>query len=205
MLENYIVTIGRQYGSGGREIGKKLADRLEFAYYDTLLLENVAKNSGLSDAIISKYDEKLHDKWMSISLGMSAASDRHKLPVPLRAALGQFEEVEKIGRRGSAVIVGRCADQILKGRANILSVFIHADMELRVARVSERNQISEAEAKKRIKNTDKGRAAFYNYYTDAEWGKTDNYHLCIDSGVFGIDGTVTVLEACVNNRITPQK
>lgn len=197
MGKNLIISIGRQYGSGGREIGKKLAERLEYNYYDTLLLENASKGSGLSEEVIAKYDEKLANKWFNASLGMVSASERHMLPVPLRTAIVQFEEIRKIGKQGRSVIVGRCADQILKEQDNVLSVFIHAEMEHRIRRVSERNHLSEAEAKKRIRNTDKERAAYYNYYTDKEWGKTETYHLCVDSGLFGIDGAVNILYEAV--------
>ncbi len=201
MCENYIITIGRQYGSGGREIGEKLAERLGYDYYDTLLLEKTAAASGLSEEMVARYDENLADKWMNASLGMVGATEQHKLPLPLRAAFGQFAEIQKIGKRGRAIIVGRCADRILKEQSNVLSVFIRADLKHRIARVVKRNDISEVEARKRIHNTDKNRAAYYNYYTDAEWGNPENYHLCIDSGKFGIDGTVKMVEACIRDGI----
>lgn len=195
-----LITIGRQYGSGGREIGEKLAERLGYAYYDTLLLDRAAKDSGLSEHIISRYDEKLADKWLNLSLGIQGADDPHKLPVPLRAVIGQFEAIRKIGEKGSAVIVGRCADYVLKEKDNMLSVFIHAGLEQRIQRVAKRNSISEDEAKKRIRNTDKKRAAYYEYYTDSKWGESKNYHLCIDSGFWEIDGAVELLAACVQQR-----
>lgn len=195
-----LVTIGRQYGSGGREIGEKLAERLGYPYYDTLLLEQAAKDSGLSEHIIARYDERLADKWLNLSIGMHGADELHKLPIPLRAGIGQFEAIRKIGQQGSAVIVGRCADYILKENKDLLSVFVHAGMEHRISRVAKRNNISEDEAKKRIRNTDRHRAAYYEYYTDAKWGKSENYHLCIDSGFWGIDGVVELLIACVQQR-----
>ncbi|MCD8036261.1 MAG: cytidylate kinase-like family protein [Clostridiales bacterium] len=201
MSENLIIAIGRQYGSGGREIGEKLAERLGYEYYDTVLLEKAAQGSGLSADVIERYDEKLADKWMNASLGMSGAAEQHKLPIPLRAAFGQFEEIRKIGKNGRAVIVGRCADQVLKEQNNVLSVFIYANMDLRVSRVAYRNHITKEEAIKRIRNTDKNRANYYSYYTDAQWGKADNYHLCIDSGIFGINGTVNILEAAAESRL----
>ncbi|MCD8003202.1 MAG: cytidylate kinase-like family protein [Clostridia bacterium] len=88
----------------------------------------------------------------------------------------------------------------MKEKDNVFSAFIYADLDLRIERVANRNHISEDEAKKRIRNTDKNRANYYSYYTDAEWRKTDNYHLCIDSGVFGIKGTVNILETAAQNR-----
>ncbi|MDO4339985.1 MAG: cytidylate kinase-like family protein [Eubacteriales bacterium] len=195
-----VITIGRQYGSGGREIGEKLAEKLGYTYYDTILLDKAAKDSGLTESIIARYDEKLADKWLNISLGMHGSDDIQKLPVPLRAVIGQFEAIRKIGQQGSAVIVGRCADHVLREDKNVLSVFIYAGLGQRIARVAERNDISRDEARKRIRNTDKKRAAYYEYYTDKEWGKSESYHLCIDSGFFGIDGTVEVLSACIQQQ-----
>ncbi len=147
-MDNIIITIGRQYGSGGREIGEKLANKLGLNYYDTLLLEKAAKDSGLSDEVVSRYDERLADKWLSLYHGMSCATDTHKLPLPLRAAIGQFEAIRKIGRKESAVIVGRCADYVLREQNNVFSVFIYADINKRAERVAKRNNISFPEAKK---------------------------------------------------------
>ncbi len=191
-----IITIGRQYGSGGREIGQKLAKRLDCFYYDTLILEKTAQESGISKEIIKRYDEQLKDKWITnLSLGIGK-NNIDNLPLSLRTVLSQFEAIRKIGQSGPAVIVGRCADYVLQDRNDMLSVFIHADKEIRTIRVAKRNQISIEEAKKRIKNTDKHRAAYYNYYTDKVWGNAESYHFCIDSGLFGIDGAVDFLEEC---------
>ncbi len=195
-MENAVITIGRQYGSGGREIGEKLAGKLGYAYYDTLLLEKSAKESGLSQHIVERYDECLADKWLNISLA-GGVKDVSHLPLPLRAVLSQFEAIEQIGKKGSAVIVGRCADYVLQNKENVFSVFIHSEMSRRIARVAQRNQISEKEAGKRIRNTDKQRASYYNYYTDKEWGASESYNICVDSGRFGIDGAVDLLQACV--------
>lgn len=195
-MDHRIVTIGRQYGSGGREIGEKLAQRLGYAYYDTLLLEKTAQGSGLSDSIVAQYDERLADKWMNLSLGGTAADISH-LSVSARTTISQFEAIRKIARTESAVIVGRCADYVLRDQKNVLSVFIHADTERRIARVAERNSISAAEAEKRIRNTDRHRASYYNYYTDKQWGAAESYHLCVDSGLWGIDGAVSLLQNCV--------
>ena len=192
-----IITIGRQYGSGGREIGEKLAERLHYSYYDTLILEKAAQESGISREIIERYDEQLKDKWITdLALG-SGANNTDNLPLSLRAALSQFEAIRKIGQKGSAVIVGRCADYVLRAQDDVLSVFVHADKADRAARVAMRNQISIEEARKRIKNTDKHRAAYYNCYTEKTWGSADSYPLSIDSGRFGIDGAVDFLEGGV--------
>ncbi len=195
-MKNMVITIGRQYGSGGREIGEKLAKELGYAYYDTMLLEESSKDSGLSQQIVEKYDERLANKWLNLSM-TGGMWDVSHLPLPMRAILSQFETIGKIGKSGSAVIVGRCADYVLQKQENVFSVFVHAELDHRIDRVAKRNQISREEAAKRIRNTDKQRASYYNYYTDKEWGASDSYHISIDSGVFGIDGTADILQACV--------
>lgn len=195
-MGNRVITIGRQYGSGGREIGEKLARRLGYTYYDTLLLEKMEQQGGLSRSVLERYDERLADKWLNLAL-FSGAKETAQLPVSVRAIISQFETIRKIGQTESSVIVGRCADYVLREQDNVLSVFVHAEMRHRVARVAARNQISEAEAKKRIQNTDRHRAAYYEYHTDKRWGASESYHLCIDSGLFGIDGAVSVLQNCI--------
>ncbi|MGN0772669.1 MAG: AAA family ATPase [Candidatus Ventricola sp.] len=197
-MGNKIITIGRQYGSGGREIGEKLAKKLGYAFYDTLLLEKTAGHSCISQSILERYDERLADKWLNTALN-SGTMGIDQLPIPIRAAVSQFETILKIGQTESAVIVGRCADYVLREQNNVLSVFIHAEMEHRVSRVTARNKVCEAEAKKLIQNTDRHRAAYYEYYTDKRWGDSQSYHLCIDSGLFGIDGAVTVLQNCLQS------
>ncbi|MCD8076704.1 MAG: cytidylate kinase-like family protein [Lachnospiraceae bacterium] len=199
MKNNMVITIGRQYGSGGREIGEKLAERLGYEYYDTQILEKAADEAHLTEAILKRYDEKLKDGWLNTSIWASGNTDIHHLPVPLKAAIGQFEAIRKIGRKGAAVIVGRCADYVLKEQKNVFSVFIHADMKQRAVRVAKRNNMKESDARKRIRSIDKERASYYNYYTEKEWGACASYNLSIDSGVFGIDGTVEIIENCLRS------
>lgn len=193
-MNHILITIGRQYGSGGREIGEKLAKRLGIAYYDTLLLEKTAQSSGLSKSVLERYDERLVDKWLNFS-PVRGLEDVSHLPMPLRAVLSQFEVIRKIGQTESAVIIGRCADHVLREQKNVLSVFIHAELHHRIVRVVARNNIDLETAKRRIRNTDKQRASYYNYYTDKEWGAPDSYHVSLDSGMFGIDGVVDLLES----------
>lgn len=195
-MKKKIITIGRQYGSGGREIGEKLAKQLGYTFYDTLLLEKTASHSYISQSVLERYDERLADKWLNHALN-SGALGMDQLPIPIRAVVSQFETIRKIGQTESAVIVGRCADYVLREQNNVLSVFIHAELEHRISRVAERNQVCEAEARKLIQNTDRHRAAYYEYYTDKRWGHSESYHLCIDSGLLGIDGAVSVLQSCL--------
>lgn len=194
-----IITIGRQYGSGGREIGEKLAERLGYAYYDTLLLEEASKKSGITQAILERYDEQLADKWLNPMI--TGGMDKDNLLLPVKAALSQFEVIRQIGEKGAAVIVGRCADYVLREQKNVLSVFVHAGFEHRIVRVAARNHISDRDAEKRIRNTDKHRAAYYNCYADKKWGAATTYQICLDSGELGIDGAVELLRFCVTRMI----
>ena len=198
-MDNMIVTIGRQYGSGGREIGEKLAQRLGYAYYDTLILEEASEKSGITPVVIKRYDEQLADKWLNpmISGGMS----QDELLLQVKATLAQFEVIRRIGEKGAAVIVGRCADYVLREQENVLSVFVHAPQAQRAARVAARNGISVKEAETRIRNTDKHRAAYYNCYAEKKWGAATTYQLCLDSGAIGINGAVDLLEFCVGQAL----
>lgn len=192
-MGDIIITVGRQYGSGGREIGKELAHQLGIACYDSTLLERTARTSGLTSGIVERYDEKLKDRWLHMSAG-GWFGDPNYIPVPLRAAISQFNIISDIGRKESAVIIGRCADYVLRDQENVLSVFIYADIDKRIECVAARNNVSEAEARKLVRKTDKQRASYYKYYTGKKWGVPDSYHLCIDSGLFGIEGAIMMLK-----------
>ncbi len=201
-MDKFINTIGRQYGSGGREIGEKLAHELGIHYYDTMLLDKVAENANLSPALIAQYDEKLADirrpfTFASALTPFTGEKDTKRLPFPIQAALAQFEEIAKIGQGESAVIVGRCADYVLREQGNVLSVFIHAERAHRIDRVARRNQINQSAADKRIRQTDKLRASYYEFYTEKIWGAAESYDVCLDSGVFGIAGSVQFLKNSV--------
>ena len=200
-MDNMIITIGRQYGSGGREIGEKLAGKLGYAYYDALILEKASKESGITQSVMERYDEQLADKWLNPMV--TNYMTRDNLPLPIRAALSQFEFIRQIGEKGAAVIVGRCADYILRNQENVLTVFVHADHERRVARVAGRNNINISEAETRIRNTDKHRASYYNYYAEKKWGAAATYQLCLDSGALGIDGVVDLLQYRITQALEP--
>lgn len=190
-----IITIGRQYGSGGREIGKKVADKLGIAFYDKELLARAAKESGISEEMIRNHDEIPSNSFLygiamdTLGLGLSndASSD---LPIGQRVFLAQFDAVKAIAEEGACVIVGRCADYALRDNSNCLNIFIFADEDTKAARISQLYNMSEADAKKACVKVDKKRQSYYNYYSDKKWGRADSYDLCLNSGKLGIDGTV---------------
>ena len=198
-MSKYIITIGRQYGSAGKEIGFKLAEKLGVKCYDDELLKEAAKSSGLCEQILETHDEKPTQSFIyslvmdTYSLGYNN-SGFVDMPLSQKVFLAQFDAIKKIAERESCIIVGRCADNALADYKNVLSVFINADMDARVERIKERKNISKkADAVDVINKTDKKRASYYNYYTSKKWGDSKSYDVCINSSLFGVDETVDIL------------
>ena len=181
-----VITVGRQYGSGGREIGTMLAKQLGIAYYDDMLLKEAAEESGLCEELFRSFDERPKSFLYSIAMDPYSFSMNHVTPK------GSIEQ--QLADKGPCVLIGRCADYALKDRDDVINLFITAPLENRIKRVAARNGISENEAKDRIKKTDKSRASYYNYYSAKDWGDAKSYDLCIDSSLLGIDGTVELLK-----------
>lgn len=195
-----VITVGRQYGSGGREIGTMLAEKLGFAYYDDLLLKEAAKESGLCEELFRSFDERPKSFLYSVAMDPYSFSMNHVTPkgsIEQQIYLATYDTIKKLAEKGSCVLIGRCADYALKDRDDVINLFITAPLENRIARVARRNGISEDEARERIKKTDKSRASYYNYYSSKDWGDAKSYDLCIDSSLLGIEGTVELLEKLV--------
>ncbi|WP_040198168.1 cytidylate kinase family protein [Candidatus Soleaferrea massiliensis] len=198
MNANKIITIGRQFGSGGREIGKKLAELLNVGFYDKELIELAAKQSGMSEEVFSQNDEKATNSLLySLSVGSYMMGNRissyGEMPLENRLFLIQSDVIKELADKGPCVIVGRCADYILRDRANSFSVFIHADDESRISRIEKLYNLPAKKAKELMIRTDKKRANYYNYYSDRKWDRADNYDLCINSSKIGIDGAVQII------------
>ena len=198
MNRNTVVTIGRQFGSGGREIGRKLAGQLGIPFYDKELLIQAAKDSGIAPEILEHYDETPTSSLLySLSMGgysmgnMSAAS--LGLPLHHKVFLAQFDTIKRLAEQGGCVIVGRCADYALSKHPHLISVFIHSDMEKRINRVAQYEGITSKEAENRLLKADKKRASYYNFFSNKKWGAAENYHLCINSGVIGMDNAVKLI------------
>ena len=201
---NAIITIGRQYGSGGREIGEKLAKRLNIPFYDKELLSRAAKESGFCQEMIENHDERPTNSFLynlvmdTYSFGYNSSSFVD-MPISHKIFLAQFDTIKKIANEGACVIVGRCADYALAEYENCVHVFIHADEEHRVKRIMERNNLSESKARDAINKKDKQRQSYYNYYSSKKWGRSDTYDLSINSARLGIDGTVNLLAQYVED------
>lgn len=194
-----IITIGRQYGSAGYEIGKKLAEDLGVQLYDKEMLKRAAKESGLCEELFESHDEKPTNSFLyslvmdTYSLGYSSSSYAD-MPINHKVFLAQFDTIKKIAGEGPCVMVGRCADYALEDYDNVINVFIYADLEQRIRRVARELNLTDAKAKDIIIKNDKKRASYYNYYTNKEWGNAKGYDLCLNSGKLGIDGTVRVIK-----------
>ncbi len=192
-----IITIGRQFCSGGSEIGRKLSERLGIPYYDKNLYEYAAKNNGLSEKYVHKIEEKPTSSFL-YSMAMYPYTDfgsDNMVPNGVTIAADQSNFILEKAKEGSCIFVGRCADDVLRNRKDVLNVFIYASMNDRVKRAMERYNISEKEAIKSINQTDKCRASYYNMScTKKKWGIKESYHLLLDSGTLGVDGVVDVIE-----------
>ena len=200
-----VVTIGRQAGSGGKEIGEKLAAALGIKCYDRELLERAAKESGLCEAIFENHDEKPTRSFLyslvmdtySYGYNSSAYND---MPINHKVFLAQFDAIKKIADEGPCVIVGRCADYALEEYNNCLRLYLYAPIEKRVERVSKIRNMTPAKTKDMLLKTDKQRASYYNYYTNKKWGDSNSYDMCINTSVLGIEGTVELIKGIIETK-----
>ncbi|MBR3794620.1 MAG: cytidylate kinase-like family protein [Clostridia bacterium] len=197
MKNPLIITIGREYGSGGRQIGQALAERLGISYYDKEIISLAAKKSGLSDEFIANNEQRVRNglihTFAASAAYQSGFFSGQYLPLAENIFISQAQVIRDIAAKESAVIVGRCADYILAGRENTINVFIHAPMEARVKRIMELHHLDEATAIKEITTSDKERGNHYFRYTDMKWGKAQNYDVCINAALMGIEKTVETL------------
>ena len=195
---NTIITIGRQFGSGGREIGYMVADKLGIKLYDKEMLQRAAQDSGICEELFESHDEKPSNSFLyslvmdTYSMGYSG-STYNDMPINHKIFLAQFDAIKKIANEGPCILVGRCADYALEGYPNLLSVFIHADLDARIKRIAKKYDLTNAKAKDLIIKTNKKRASYYNYYTDKRWCDADSYDVCLDSSVLGLEGTAEAI------------
>ncbi|MBR4668501.1 MAG: cytidylate kinase-like family protein [Butyrivibrio sp.] len=194
---NTIITVGRQFGSGGREIGKMVADKYGIKYYDKELLSRAAKESGFCEEMIQNHDERPTNSFLynlvmdTYSFGYNASSFVD-MPISHKVFLAQFDTIKKIAEEGPCVIVGRCADYALSDFDNVLNLFIHADEDFKIKRIKERfaDVTTDEQAREMMNKKDKQRQSYYNYYSSKKWGRSDSYDLSINSSILGIEGTV---------------
>lgn len=196
---NTVITIGREFGSAGHTIGKKLAKELGIPYYDKELLARAAKDSGLCEEVFEHHDERPTSSFLynlvmdtySFGYNMASFSD---MPISHKVFVAQFDAIKKIADEGACIIVGRCADYALSDRDNVLKIFIHADLDYRIKRIAEIHNLTLEKARDKVLKEDKSRSSYYNYYSTNKWGHCDTYDLSINSRILGIDGTVEFLK-----------
>ena len=198
-MANKIYTIGREFGSGGREVGEKLAAKLGIKLYDKELLQQAAKDSGFCEEIFENHDEKPTNSFLyslvmdTYSVSGYSAAPFLDMPLNHKVFLAQFETIKKIAEKEPCVIVGRCADYALSDNPDCINVFIHADLDVRIKNVSRNLNIAENKARDIINKTDKQRASYYNYYTSKKWGDSKSYNLSLDAGKLGTDNCVEMI------------
>ncbi|MGN0331595.1 MAG: AAA family ATPase [Lachnospiraceae bacterium] len=190
-MKNRVITISREFGSGGRTIGKKVAERLGIPCYDHELIEKIAEESGFAKEFVKEKAEYApYGNWFA-----NAFSDRSMNGISTQDYLWSVQRkiILNIASEGPCVIVGRCSDYILKDDADCLKVFVHADMKARAERIVKLYGEAKEAPEKRLKDKDKRRSAYYKFYTDSEWGNVRNYHIALDSGVLGIEKCVDII------------
>ncbi len=196
-MRKVVITIGREFGSGGREIGLKLSEKLGIPFYDKKLILHTAEKTNIEESIIEKHDEQHSFPVFS----SSNIFDIYQMPMSDRIYIAQADVIRDIAKEGSCIIVGRCADFILDEDPDVFKVFITAPMKDKIERkrpILEGK--SDSEIRSHISKIDKKRAKYYTYYTDRTWGNAATYNLCIDSSILGIDGTVELIANAISMR-----
>lgn len=203
MNKNIVIAIGRQFGSGGREIGKLVAEKLGINFYDKELINMAAKESGINEDLINTYDEKPTNSFLySLSLGAysfeNSFGSAPQMPIVDKVFSVQAQVIKDIADRESCVIIGRCADSILRDYPNLVSVFIHSDFDSRIRRISEYENVSHDVAAELVRKADKKRASYHNYFSENKWGVATSYDLCINSKI-GYENVADLIISCVKN------
>ena len=199
-----IITISREFGSGGRLIGKRLAEKLNVPFYDKKLLDMIAEESGFCKEMIEGAQKKAKNSFLySLASAMGTGeAGPESLSLNERFFLAQFDTIRKIADEGSCVIVGRCSDYILRGLPEATHVFIYAEEADKIKRAVEEYGVPEEDVKKMMKDTDKARANYYSYHTGRKWGEHVNYNISIDSGYISVDDIVDLILIYTERKIS---
>lgn len=198
-----LVTISREYGSGGRIIGKLLAEKLGVPFYDKEIIEMAAKESGFSEELMEESELKAKNGFAYSLSSMTPFGEgigSNMLSVNERMFIAQFQVIREIGEKGEAVIVGRCADYVLKDFPGVTNAFIYGEYDDRIRRAVEKYGVDEKEADKVVSSYDKARANYYNYHTGRKWGDYRNYNLSIDSSYIDEDEAASLIADYVERR-----
>ena len=205
MEKKLVITISREYGSGGKEIGKAVANKLGIPFYDREIIELTAQKSGLSIDFVEETEQKIKNKFLhNLAFGgyySGADVAISRLSLPDKLFIATCDIIRNLADQGSCVIVGRCADYILKNRDDVINIFIYSDLDKKSERIAERKNIDIKSAEAEVKKTDKYRRNHYDYYTEREWGEKGNYHLCLNSGFLGVDKSVDIIVDAINDYL----
>lgn len=207
MKKGWVITICREFGSGGLAVAQQLAERMNIPYYDRDIVDHVVENTNLDRETVVAHEEK-PEKGFQYGRGWYREDPSMVMPVHTRIYESQCDFIRQTAGRGPCVFVGRCADYVLGECANVMtvvSVFIRADMEKRIPRVMQLYGISESDARRLIQKTDKIRAKYYNAHTGREWGAVQHYSLVVNTGEFGIDGAAALIETAVRELTREDK
>lgn len=199
-----IVVVGRQFGSGGRKIGKMLAEEFDLSYYDKEVLAEAAKRLGFSKDIFAKHDERRPSALRSLLSNTFGVQDSfHQSPMSSEAIYtAQSKVINELADEGGCVFVGRSADYILRHRPNLVSVFLHAPIDHRAKNLLERGEVESIEkGKEMARKLDRNREEFYNYFTGRRWGHADNYHLTLDTSLVTVDEAYDIVKSFILARL----
>ena len=201
MQKSLIITIGRQFGSGGHEIGEKLAKKLGIKFYDKELIKLIAKQSGLCEKVLESYDEKPTNSLLySIVMDIYPSVMYTGPTIDQQIYQANYDTIRRLADGEPCVIVGRCADYILRDHPELVSVFVHANSDFRAARIAEEYKLPDAKVRDMLVKTDKKRANYYNFQSEKQWGAASSYNLCIESSEVGIDGAVDLIMDYINYK-----
>ncbi len=198
-MGNKIITIGRQFGSNGRLIGQKIADKMGVKCYDKQLIKEAAKTSGLWEDLLDNLDEKPTNSFLySVVMDpyaylYSFDNQNYGMNLNQKAFMAIYNTMHNIAEKESCVFIGRCSNYVLRDYDNVLNAFIYAPIDTRIATIQERFDISEKQARDQITKEDKARASYYNYYTTYKWGTPEHYDILINSNLLGVDGTADAI------------
>ena len=205
MAKKIIITIARQYGSGGREIGERVAKELGIPLYDKEIINDAAAKGELNTDVIKNADESAANSLLyTLAMGSNVIGTTmhfgYKMPINDKLFLLQSEVIKGYAAKGSCVVIGRCSDYVLREEKNVLRLFIYGDIEHRRQRVAERHpELKSSQIIDTINKTDKRRSSYYNFYTGNKWGKYDNYDMAINSSTLGIEGTAQIIVAAIKD------
>ncbi len=207
-LEKAVITVGREYGSGGHDIGKLVAEMLHVPFYDKEIITQAARDSGICEELFQTHDEKTVPSYLfglMTTVGeLPPLGGSTELPLNHRIFMAQFEAIQRLALQGPCVVVGRCGNYVLKGQPNVVNVFIYGDTEARIQRIMRVENIPYSQAKDHVRKVDKQRQGYYNFFADGNWGHRSNYHLMINAAGITPQGAAEAIIAYVKGRIQRQ-